>query len=439
MNMDTLILNRYDLTLTEGLTVDLDVCKFLKSGCLGIPTAVTDGDILLSDLSTDLLKYLSKLSLSGFTKLRLASFASVELLKYLGNIINCFKLKVVTLDLRLNSKHFSDSITYIIDDGFLKYFDIVVMDFNDLSYVAKDLSSGSLSKIAEALYNRFGCGNLLLINYIRDSLYYNALYSNGEYVELGMSFRCSKDLVGAYLTLKSNPGIKLVDLLRDALNLCKYSFEFGLRLNHELVIPNVYSTIELDAERYKVVSELSEAVKLLEDNSDLVINLTPKVQMNVAYALPKPFFTGLNDVAAIPGRIIRINNRVKAVDAPKFGASKHLARALMKIMEFNPNMRSIANIRYGNDVLEVVKELGYTCSYYDRREEPPEVKLVEGASIPWGVEQAIKRIGYVPDVIYHTGDYGKEAMIAVIGRNPLDVVNKILRIGIKLRDRIKDR
>lgn len=439
MYSSTLILNRYDLKLGEGLTVDLDVCKFLKAECLGIPATITDGDSLVSDLSIDLLRYLSKLSLGDFSKLKVTSFTSVELLKYLGNVINSFKLRVIVLDLGLTSSYFRDSISYIIDSGFLKYFDIVVMDVHDLSYVARDLSGEALSRVAEALYYRFGCNSLLLINYVRDSSYYNALYNGGEYVELSTSFKCNKDLVSTYLMLKSDSGTKLADLLRDALNTCRHSLEFGLRINSGLVVPNIYSIVELDAEKYRVISELSEAVKLLEENSNLVINLVPEVQMNVAYALPKPFIIGLNDVAAIPGRIVRLGNRIKAVEAPKFGASKHLARALMKIMEFNPGMRSIANIRYGDDVLEAIKELGYTYSYYDRREEPPEVKSVEGASIPWGVEQAIKRVGYVPDVIYHTGDYGKEAMIAVIGRNPLDVVNKVLRIGIKLREKLKDR
>ena len=33
-----------------------------------------------------------------------------------------------------------------------------------------------------------------------------------------------------------------------------------------------------------------------------------------------------------------------------------------------------------------------------------------------------------PDVIYHKGDFGKEPMIMVFGRNPDDVLKKILKI-----------
>jgi hydroxymethylpyrimidine/phosphomethylpyrimidine kinase len=33
----------------------------------------------------------------------------------------------------------------------------------------------------------------------------------------------------------------------------------------------------------------------------------------------------------------------------------------------------------------------------------------------------------IPDFIYDEGDVGKEPMIRVLGRNPLGVVNKILK------------
>ncbi len=66
-------------------------------------------------------------------------------------------------------------------------------------------------------------------------------------------------------------------------------------------------------------------------------------------------------------------------------------------MKHGPEVRSAMNIKYDNRVIEAARELGYVVSGYDRRQEPPEVKAREGASIPWGgTEQAIKNAGRFP-------------------------------------------
>jgi len=75
-----------------------------------------------------------------------------------------------------------------------------------------------------------------------------------------------------------------------------------------------------------------EAVKILESNEDIA-ELIPEVQMNIGMAIKSIYARGLNDVAAIPGRVVRIGKRVKASYYPEFGASSHIARAILKAME----------------------------------------------------------------------------------------------------------
>jgi len=107
-----------------------------------------------------------------------------------------------------------------------------------------------------------------------------------------------------------------------------------------------------------------------------------------------------------------------------------MARAVLTAMEFDPEVRAAANIRYGRDIEEAVESLGLTSSYYDRREEPEEVRRVEGATIPWGVRTAIQRAGgKVPDVIYDYGAHGKEPLTKVFGRTAIEVAEKIIKIG----------
>jgi hydroxymethylpyrimidine/phosphomethylpyrimidine kinase len=68
-------------------------------------------------------------------------------------------------------------------------------------------------------------------------------------------------------------------------------------------------------------------------------------------------------------------------------------------------------------------------SFYDRSEEPEEIKNVEGMTISWGVKEAIKRVGKAPDVIYHRGDVGKEPMIVIFGENARDLAKLVTQIA----------
>ncbi|HZT35274.1 MAG TPA: thiamine-phosphate synthase family protein, partial [Nitrososphaera sp.] len=64
---------------------------------------------------------------------------------------------------------------------------------------------------------------------------------------------------------------------------------------------------------------------------------------------------------------------------------------------------------------------------YDRSKEPPEIKSVEGATVAWGIQDALSRNSEA-DVIFHEGDIGKEAMIMVFAPSPPEIVRKIERI-----------
>jgi hydroxymethylpyrimidine kinase / phosphomethylpyrimidine kinase / thiamine-phosphate diphosphorylase len=44
--------------------------------------------------------------------------------------------------------------------------------------------------------------------------------------------------------------------------------------------------------------------------------------------------------------------------------------------------------------------------------------------VRWGVTEALRKRPNA-DIIYHTGDFGKEAMTLVFGYEPFDVINKL--------------
>lgn len=161
-----------------------------------------------------------------------------------------------------------------------------------------------------------------------------------------------------------------------------------------------------------------------------IFKLVPEVGMNVAMAIP--YAESLNDVAAIEGRIIKTTGKVKAAGNVKFGSSSHLARYLLIIAEHDPYKKAAINLKFSEDILSLLKKHGLEISFYDRKKEPEEIKKVEGMTIPWGVQQAIKHAGKIPDVIYHKGEVGKEPMIVIFGKQACDLAKFTMQLAREL-------
>lgn len=208
------------------------------------------------------------------------------------------------------------------------------------------------------------------------------------------------------------------------------AIRYGLPIGRGHGPLNPMASLYNEAERYAVLRDVREAVRILEANPEAA-TLTPEVQINIGMALS--YASNYNDVAAVPGRIVKTDQGLRASGSPWFGASRHVARTIMAIMRHDPKVRAGMNIRYSEELVRICEGLGLVTSFYDRREEPPEVKAREGMTTVWGAEQAVKRIGKVPDAIYHLGDWGKEAMITLLGKSAVEVANTAVKIAIELQ------
>ena len=188
---------------------------------------------------------------------------------------------------------------------------------------------------------------------------------------------------------------------------------------------NPYAVFSKDIQRYQVISQIKEAVGLLKEKK--IGNLVPEVQSNLGMALP--YAEKIEDVAAVPGRIIRFGDTVATVSDPEFGASQHIAKIILTVMRYQSDMKSAMNIRYSEDTVERCKNIGLRVRYFDRRKEPDHVKEAEGSSLEWVMENSLKEEKGIPDVVYDTGDIGKEPMVRILGKDAREVVGKVLRIA----------
>ena len=172
-------------------------------------------------------------------------------------------------------------------------------------------------------------------------------------------------------------------------------------------------------------SSLSEAIGRFVRIKNIGKSI-PECQTNFVYSRKNP--NTKEDILGISGRIVRVGEKAILAGHLKYGGSKHVAAALHAAGKKFPHIRSAINLRYSDSVITKAREAGMAVSGYDRSLEPDDVKT-SGSSVAWGVWCAIRDVENPPDVVFHTGDYGKEPMIIVFGGDPDDVLEKVLAIA----------
>ncbi|MER5175939.1 MAG: bifunctional hydroxymethylpyrimidine kinase/phosphomethylpyrimidine kinase [Candidatus Nitrosocosmicus sp.] len=200
-----------------------------------------------------------------------------------------------------------------------------------------------------------------------------------------------------------------------------------LKIGNGVGVTNPLSNLYENSTRYKILSSLNNNIKILEEIKDFYL-LIPETKTNFVYSLENP--KGFIDVAGVLGRITNIGTRIRSPNVVEFGASSHVANAVIVANQLNHLFRSAINIKNDKKILDICKT-NFICSYYSRDKEQIENKNKEGLSIIWGIKNAMKKI---PDaeIVFHDGDYGKEPMIIIFGKGPNEIIDKIKTIVIKL-------
>ncbi len=179
-----------------------------------------------------------------------------------------------------------------------------------------------------------------------------------------------------------------------------------------------------DAVRYDMFERVLNAVKILQ-NARIGV-LIPEVQTNIGFGLDDA--RNLNDVIGFPARIVRCREDILIPAPPRFGGSRHVADIVLTVMQFDPSRRAVMNIKYNADLVKICRNLNFRVGSFDRAKEPKQIRRLEGSSLEWGTAYAIRRCGFVPDIIFDKGGMRKEEMIRVIADNIESLVDKVLKI-----------
>ena len=215
-----------------------------------------------------------------------------------------------------------------------------------------------------------------------------------------------------------------VEAVKNAKAFTRRAIANGLALGSGHGPTNHYAAIAHLITRQQVLERLQAAVQQLLRAP--IGRFIPEVRSNLAYALPNA--AGPDDVAAVPGRISQTGDLLLALREPAFGASRHIAKVVLAAMSRDPGVRSAMNLRFSESLIEAARRAGLKIASFDRAEEPEEVKLKEGSTLEWGTLKALESAAEMVDLIYDRGEVGKEPMLRVLGRDPAEVVAKVLRI-----------
>ena len=196
------------------------------------------------------------------------------------------------------------------------------------------------------------------------------------------------------------------------------SIKGASRVGAGLVIARQKNTDQIEEELSSAISHFV-SIKGIQE-------LIPEVQTNFVYSKPRP--RSISDVLGLEGRLVKTGSSVAVAGMLKYGGSRHVANAVLEVAKKFPATRSAVNIRYDRKIIQKAISKRFSVSHYDRMLESPGLKKKEGKTVSWGIKTAITNLKSPPDIIYHTGDVGKEPMILLFGKTPKDVLTKLAKI-----------
>jgi len=160
----------------------------------------------------------------------------------------------------------------------------------------------------------------------------------------------------------------------------------------------------INNENNKIIDNLTEA--FLKLKGEEISGFIPKVKINVAMA--KSNAETSDDVASYLNGLIIADDIVTSYNGIHFGKSKHLSSLLLYLKKFF-DVNAIMNIAFINNILKTDFHYSYLTKDF---------KLNDKKNV---------------DILLHKGDFGIEPCAYIVGKDAVDVVNKLIKIKEKLK------
>ncbi|EMA62169.1 DNA binding protein [Halorubrum distributum JCM 13561] len=158
-------------------------------------------------------------------------------------------------------------------------------------------------------------------------------------------------------------------------------------------------------ERERVLTSVRRGLRTLTNASGFA-GLIPNVGANVAECLADA--ATVDDVAAVPGRLVDVKGRAMVPGEPEFGVSEHVATVLLAAREAGAPVRGAVNLRYDPETVDTLAADHPTVEFDAERPTREAVAdAVAAADPPAGGETETL-------VLYQTGAVGVEPIVYVL-------------------------
>ena len=427
--MNILSIGGSDPSSGAGIQSDLRVFSALDCYCFTVITGITSQNtskfVEVEPASIDAVKNQLESVLSDFAidAVKIGMVYNSQIIKTLNKQLRELKIPIIvdpvirstTGGVLLESKAISDYKKYLISIAHTitpnvfeaeKISEIKLKSKNDLKKIAKKIQS-------------MGTKNIIITGYKAKNFVSDFIYDGKK--ELFLS---SKELKQENHGSGCNYSAALCYAIankRTVFDSARFAKAYTLNsiMNSKKIGKGISITVyKKDIQERELSSAVDKFVNLKNIQKQI-----PECQTNFVFSKKRPM--SINDILGISGRIVKAGDRAIVAGNIKYGGSRHVATAVLHVGKKFPEIRSCINIRFDEKTLQKLQKKKFKILSYDRANEPHQVKSKENSSISWGIKEAIKDTKVPPDVIFHRGDFGKEAMILIFGKNPADVIDKL--------------
>ena len=246
-----------------------------------------------------------------------------------------------------------------------------------------------------------------------DYLYLSSEFTKMEYPRLRKAGHGSGCVLSSFITANMAKGLDIVNAVLKSRELIQESISSQYAIGKGDVVVNTMVKLKGDTDKFQILDALDAAAARIVDT--VPDELVPKGGMNIAMALKDA--AGPEEIAAIDKRMVVHNGILRKNGPAKFGTAEGLSYILLTVMKHSPETRCIMSIAYGDDIMDVMEEVGMTSVTAEMGKD----KFSEAT------EKALRKCKGIPDAIVDKGPK-KDRVIRILAKDTEDMLAKLEEI-----------
>jgi len=203
---------------------------------------------------------------------------------------------------------------------------------------------------------------------------------------------------------------------------CALHKEKFLELKDCDVCMKFLSPVQIGKDKEVLIESMKKSILSLE-SSPYFAAIIPEVNVNVAVSLNSG--QGIEDIATIPGRIVRVRNRAKATTSPEFGIQGHLTKLLIAVRRLNPNIKAVINIKFDEKIKFIISSTNLAHIKTEHNAILGEDDIIES------IKNSLRTQKRIPLIVFDEGGFGIEPMTYLLGNNLDEIIQVALEVARK--------